>query len=140
MTEVVAGQTVRVHYKVLREDGTLLGSSFDGEPLEFKAGAEGEVLPGLSRGVIGMESGASRRVQVSPDDAFGPRDPNLLQKLPRANVPPDVALGDRLQASEDGPVWTVTEITDDIISVDGNHPLAGEPLVFEVELIEITGV
>ena len=121
-------------------DGTQFNSS-GGEPLQFTLG-EGQVIPGLETHVEGMEVGAKSTVTIPADAAYGPHRPEAVVTIDRASVPDNinVDIGTRLQArTPDGrpmPV-TVVDVDDASVKLDGNHPLAGQDLVFDVELIEI---
>ena len=132
------GDRVRIHYTGRLEDGTVFDSSEGGPPLEFVAGVE-QVIPGLDRAILEMDEGESRTVTVPPDQAYGPREPALAQRVDRAQLPPDVSEGAALRAvvgDQEAILW-VTELTDDSAVIDANHPLAGETLVFDVELVGI---
>ena len=136
-----SGNTVHVHYVGKRNDGTVFDSSRDrDEPLEFELGA-GQVIPGFEEAVDGMELGEVRKVRIEPDNAYGERRDDLLIEVGREHVPEGVDLetGTRLQLQREGraiPV-TVTEIGDETITLDANHPLAGEELNFEIELVSV---
>lgn len=134
--EIRAGDRVRLHYTARFADGTLFASSLQGEPLEFTAGS-GEVIEGLSRAVLGMSIGQARKVTVPPEQAFGVHDPALERRVPRAEMPDDVKPGDQLSAEANGremPVW-VRSVAQDHAVVDANHPLAGQTLIFEFEVV-----
>ncbi len=134
------GDTVRVHYTGRLADGQVFDSSEGGEPLEFKLGT-GQVIPGFEEAVIGMRVGEEKRVEIDPEDAYGPRRDGLVTSLSRevARFPEEPKVGDSfllpLQDGTQHPV-TVTEVTDTHVTIDGNHPLAGQKLIFDVELIE----
>lgn len=141
MTQAKTGDTVRVHYTGRLTDGTEFDSSRDGEPLEFEIGA-GEIIPGLEDAVEGMSVGDSSTVTVPADRAYGPRHTEAMQRIPRAEIPSHIELapGLRLQAQRsDGQqiMLTVIEVTDAEVTVDANHPLAGQDLVFDLELVEV---
>ncbi|WP_157020291.1 FKBP-type peptidyl-prolyl cis-trans isomerase [Mesorhizobium xinjiangense] len=143
MAEVKSGDTVRIHYTGKLADGTEFDSSAGREPLEFQVGA-GQIIPGLDRQIDGMSVGDKQTLTIPADEAYGQRDDARVQTLPRSTVPPDIelAVGARLQAttSEGGTVTLlVTDLNDDEVTVDANHPLAGENLVFDVEIVEIVG-
>jgi len=140
MTQAKNGDTVRINYTGRLADGTQFDSS-GSEPLQFTLG-EGQVIPGLETYVEGMEVGTRSTVTVPADDAYGPHRPEAVVTIDRASVPSNinVDIGTRLQAkTRDGrpmPV-TVVEVDDASVKLDGNHPLAGQDLVFDVELVEI---
>lgn len=141
MTQAKNGDTVRIHYVGRLSDGTKFDSSSNDEPLEFKIGA-GQILPGLDREIEGMEVGAKATVTIQAKDAYGEHNPDRVQAIPRSKIPDDmeVSAGQHLQArTSDGRdiLLTVVEVHDHEVTVDGNHPLAGKDLVFDVELVEI---
>lgn len=133
------GDRVRVHYTGRLDDGQVFDSSRDGDPLEFTVGA-GEVIPGFDEAVRGLRVGDTRTVEISPEDAYGPRREGLVATVERARaqfpVEPQVGMNLLLPlASGDQLEVVVTEVTDTHVTVDGNHPLAGETLTFDVELV-----
>jgi peptidylprolyl isomerase len=141
MSEAKTGDTVRIHYTGSLTDGSEFDSSTGRDPLEFTLGA-GQIIPGLDREVTGMAVGDTKTVTVVADEAYGPRTPEAVQEVPRTAVPEniDLVVGKRLQATTaDGGemVVTIAAISEETVTMDANHPLAGEDLVFEVELVEI---
>lgn len=141
MTEATLGNTVRIHYTGRLTDGTEFDSSAGREPLEFELGA-GQIISGLDEAVTGMKVGESSTVTIPADKAYGPHHPEAVSAVPRESIPEHIALqpGLRLQAErEDGSelALTVVEISDDQVTLDANHPLAGRDLVFDVELVEV---
>ncbi len=141
MAKAKVGDTVRVHYIGTLDDGTVFDSSMGREPLEFTLG-ENEVIPGFEEAVIGMEPGERKSITIPSDEAYGPYYEDMVLTVDRSEFPPDLELevGQRLQVRQaDGYVFavTVTEITDDEVTLDANHPLAGEDLTFAIELVEI---
>lgn len=141
MTQVKAGDTVRIHYTGTLNDGTVFDSSQGREPLEFTVGS-GEIIPGLDNALPGMSVGEEKSVAIPADDAYGQPDPNGRQEVPRAQIPEDIPLdpGTALQMQmPDGravPV-TVAEVTEEVVVLDANHPLAGKDLNFDIEMVEI---
>jgi len=141
MSEVKTGDTVRIHYTGTLKDGTVFDSSRDREPLEFTVGS-GQIIPGLDSALPGMAVGEEKTVEVPSAQAYGAHDPNGRQEIPRTQIPPNIPLdhGAALQMQlPDGrtmPV-TVAEITEDTVVLDANHPLAGQDLIFDVEMVEI---
>ena len=136
-----SGDTVRVHYTGTLDDGTQFDSSAGREPLEFALGSGG-VLPAFDAEVEGMAVGDSKTFKIEVDEAYGRRHEQLIQDVPRNQLPQDMepAVGMQLQAeSNDGQplLLVVTEVKDETITVDGNHPLAGQALNFAIELVEI---
>lgn len=141
MSEVKSGDVVRIHYTGKLPDGTEFDSSDGREPLEFEVGA-GQIIPGLDRGVEGMPVGGKDTVTVPADEAYGQRDDAQVQTMPRSSIPEGIELevGTRLQAStQDGRqiALTVIDLNDQEVTVDANHPLAGQDLVFDIEVVEI---
>jgi len=135
------GDTVKIHYTARLKDGNVFESSKGHVPFQFKVG-DGSVIPGLEKAVIGMKVGESKTVEVPPEDAFGPRYEELIFKVDRSSIPSDIEpfIGQNLQMQHpDGGYinLTVTDITEDTVTLDANHPLAGNMIIFDVELIEI---
>jgi len=135
------GDTVRVHYTGRLEDGTVFDSSLEREPMELILGA-GEVIPGFEQAVVGMSPGESKTFTVPAEQAFGPYREELVYEINRSLVPPDLHLevGQQLALRQpQGPSIrvTVTEISESTVTLDANHPLAGEDLTFDVQLVEI---
>ena len=141
MTQAKSGDTVRIHYTGTLDDGTEFDSSAGRDPLEFALGG-GQVIPGFDSAVDGMAVGESKSVTIQPDQAYGQRHEQLVQQVPRSALPEDMKpeVGMHLQSqSPEGQVMNlvVTEVQDDTITVDANHPLAGQALTFALELVEI---
>lgn len=141
MTTAKSGDTVRIHYTGTLTDGTQFDSSAGREPLEFTLGS-GQIIEGLDAEVEGMAVGEKSTVTVPAEKAYGPHSQQNVQQVPRAQIPAevDVQPGAQLQArTPDGNtvMLTVVEATEDAVTVDANHPLAGQDLVFAVELVEI---
>ena len=140
MSQAKNGDTVRVHYTGTLDDGTQFDSSAGREPLQFAVG-EGNVIPGFEEAVVGMSVGDKTSVTIPPDAAYGPKHDHLVMNVEKAQLPPDLnpEIGDRLEMTGEDQqlVVTVTEVTDDSVTLDANHPLAGKSLTFEIELVEI---
>ena len=141
MSAAKSGDTVRIHYTGTLDDGTQFDSSAGREPLEFALGV-GQVIPGMDNAVEGMAVGDKKSVTISPEEAYGPRHDQLVQNVPKSQLPEGMtpAIGMQLSAQhESGQALqlTVTAVHDDSITVDGNHPLAGKALTFDIELVEI---
>lgn len=141
MSQAKSGDTVKIHYTGTLEDGTQFDSSKDRDPLQFEVGS-GQVIPGFDKAVEGMAVGEEKSVTIASDEAYGPRREQMVQEVPKTALPPDLEPeeGMALQAQgQDGqPInLTVTEIGDDTITVDANHPLAGKDLKFDIELVAI---
>ena len=140
MAQAKQGDRVQVHYTGRLADGNVFDSSREREPLEFEAGSE-ELIPGVSMAVIGMEEGEQRTVTVPPAEGYGERKEELMQQVPRNILPDEVKVGDPLRAQAEDreiQVW-VRELTDEHGIIDANHPLAGETLEFELELVSVVG-
>jgi peptidylprolyl isomerase len=141
MTQAKHGDTVRIHYTGRLTDGTQFDSSDGREPLEFQLGS-GQIIQGLDEQVQGMSVGDKQTVTIPADGAYGPHRPEGVQSVPRTQIPEgvDTSIGARLQATgSDGRAMTLTVVdtSDDAVTVDANHPLAGKDLVFDVELVEV---
>lgn len=141
-TMVKDGDTVRVHYTGKLADGSVFGSSAGGEPVEFAVGA-GSIIKGFDRAVVGMKVGDHRTVTVNAEDAYGPRRDDLVIKVDRQELPPhiDPAAGMLLQMKTVSGRYIpvrVTEVTEQNVIMDANHPLAGQDLTFELEMVEIS--
>ena len=134
------GDKVSVHYTGRLEDGTEFDSSAGGDPLEFTIG-EGRVIPGFEAGVVDMEPGDSKTITIPAEDAYGERRDDMMITVERKDLPSDLdpKEGERLQMSQGEHTFqvTVSEVTDDTVTLDGNHPLAGETLIFDIELKDI---
>ena len=142
MAEAMEGNTVRVHYTGKLDDGTVFDSSVGGDPLEFTIG-QGQMIPGFERGVVGMEEGETRTLIIAADQAYGVHRPDGVFEIDRSEIPTTIPLevGMQLQATGPGgrPVtMTVAALSDDKITMDANHPLAGKDLTFEIELVGIS--
>lgn len=143
MRQAKTGDVVRVHYTGRLTDGTEFDSSQGREPLEFQVGS-GQIIPGLEKHVEGMEVGQKSTVTVPAEEAYGARDERQVQSVPRDSLPDDLdlELGSRLTATtREGrqiPL-TVIDLDENKVTVDANHPLAGQDLIFDLELVEIVG-
>ena len=137
---MAARRVIGFHYTVRDEEGEELDSSVGDEPLYILEGAE-EIVPGLERAVAAMKRGDKRTVALKAADAYGDRDDELVLRVERDQLPEGVEpeVGDELTVDddEDAPTFTVVSIEGDAVMVDGNHPLAGHDLVFEVEVVEV---
>ncbi|MHC0053445.1 FKBP-type peptidyl-prolyl cis-trans isomerase [Actibacterium sp. D379-3] len=141
MTQVKAGDKVRIHYTGTLADGTTFDSSTGRDPLEFTVGS-GEIIPGLDKAIPGMVAGDKKTVEIPCAEAYGDHNPEATQAVPRAQVPADIPLeiGTQLQLqTPQGQVMpvVVAEVTEAEVVLDANHPLAGQDLTFAIELLEI---
>ncbi len=142
MSKVKEGDKVKVHYTGKLEDGTVFDTSENKPPFEFEVGG-GQVIPGFEKGVVGMEVGDKKTIKVEPDEAYGPVRNELIAQVNRSDFPEHITpeVGQQLQLTQpDNSVVnvTVTELTDEKATLDANHPLAGKPLSFDVELVEVS--
>lgn len=125
---------ISFHYTLTDKDGHVLGTSAGGEPLRFLQGV-GAIIPRVEAELLAMNVGDKRRLTVAAAEAYGEYRPELVLNFPRAQLTlPDVKVGDRLRASGQPITFTVRAITDTHIELDGNHPLAGMDLTFDLEL------
>jgi len=135
------GDTVQVNYTGKLADGTVFDSSVGREPLEFTLGAA-QVIPGFEKAVFGMKVGEKKTVTIPVDEAYGPRRDDMVGELPREKLPSDLApeVGQQLiMARPDGgkTIGTIISVSDNTVTIDANHPLAGKDLTFEIELVKI---
>lgn len=140
MASARPGDTVRVHYTGKLGDETVFDSSAGRDPLEFTIG-EGRVIPGFETAVEGMAVGEERTVTIPVEQAYGERRDEMVATVGRDQFPPSIEpeVGLQLQMNQNGqpiPV-RVTEVSEESVTLDANHPLAGQDLTFDVELVEI---
>ena len=138
------GDTVQVNYTGKLADGSVFDSSIGKQPLEVVLG-KGQVIPGFEKAILGMKVGDNKTVTISVNDAYGPSHPELIFEVPKENLPADAApqVGQQLRGSKaDGTtmVATITKISDKTVTLDGNIPLAGKDLTFEIGLVKILPV
>jgi peptidylprolyl isomerase len=138
-----SGDTVTVHYKGLLKDGTVFDSSENREPLNFKIG-EGKLIPGFEKAVVGLAPGETVKAEVPPEEGYGPHREEMVLAVEREQLPEDLdpSVGQQLQMQQqDGKsmIVTVAEVSNESVTLDANHPLAGKELVFEIELVAIDG-
>jgi FKBP-type peptidyl-prolyl cis-trans isomerase 2 len=140
MTTAKAGDTVQIHYTGKLDSGEQFDSSVGGEPLEFTLGG-GQVIAGFDKGVSGMSVGEKKTIRVLPKDAYGDYDDDLVIQVSREDLPAlNYELGTELvmqQPSGRGIPVIVIDANDEAVVLDANHPLAGEALTFELELVGI---
>jgi FKBP-type peptidyl-prolyl cis-trans isomerase SlyD len=135
----VAKRVISFHYTLTDKAGQQLDSSAGSEPLAFLVGS-GQIIPGLETHLLAMKVGDKRKVLVPAKDAYGDKDPANTTELPLDKMPAkNIKVGDQFRAGSDGhaPVVVVTKVTDTHVTLDGNHPLAGQDLTFDVEIIEV---
>ncbi len=135
------GKKVKIHYTGTLDDGTQFDSSAGRDPLEFEMGA-GMVIPGFEKGVADMEVGGKKTIHIPAAEAYGERREDLVMQFERSQLPdglePEVGMGLQMQGPQGQPVpVTVTEVSEQDITIDANHQLAGQNLNFELELVEV---
>ena len=141
MKQVKEGDVVKVHYTGKLVNGEQFDSSAGREPLEFTVGA-GQMIKGFDDAMPGMNLGEKKTINIAPEDAYGPRSEEAIIEFPKENVPEDMVLEPGMpltlsnQAGQPVPV-IVVEVKEDIIILDANHFLAGQELIFDIELVEI---
>lgn len=141
MSHVTGNETVKVHYTGKLSDGRVFDSSLEREPLEITLG-QGMLIPGFEKGLLNMKVNEKKTIVIPKEEAYGEVQKGLFQKIPNENLPPEIKpeVGMGLVASTpDGgeQQLRIAEVQDDFIVVDANHPLAGEDLTFDLELMEI---
>jgi FKBP-type peptidyl-prolyl cis-trans isomerase 2 len=141
MAQAKTGDSVRVHYTGKFSDGEVFDSSVGRDTLQFVIGA-GQLIAGFDRAVIGMQPGEAKTVTFGPEEGYGVQQENLVFVVERQTLPAQVnpEVGQRYQIRQgDGNAMavTVTAVSAEGITLDGNHPLAGRDLTFEIQLVEI---
>jgi peptidylprolyl isomerase len=141
MLQAVQGNKVKVHFTGKTQDGSIFASSLGNEPLEFKIGG-GEVLPGIENAIIGMKVGDKKITILQADDAYGPRNDELVFDIEKSQLPEGIPteIGECLEFHyADGTILllTIIGIHESMLKVDANHPLAGKNLTFEIELVSV---
>ena len=132
-----AGNLVSVDYTGTLTDGTEFDTSIGKEPLQFTLGV-GEMIAGFDLAVAGMAVGETKTVTIPPEEAYGAYQDGLLVEVPADQMPDGVLPGDQL-VSPVGQIDTVVDVGDEFVTIDTNHPLAGESLIFEITLLSIDG-
>lgn len=141
MANIKEGDTVKVHYTGKIADGTVFDSSKEREPLEFTIG-EGKLIPGFEKAVVGMNEGETNTVTIPIEEAYGEKRDDMVVDVEKSQIPEDIdpEVGQQLQIQQqDGgaiPV-VITDVTGDSVKLDANHPLAGQELTFEIEVVEV---
>ncbi|WOD37820.1 peptidylprolyl isomerase [Nodosilinea sp. E11] len=141
MTPAKTGDSVSIHYTGRLEDGTVFDSSRDRDPLQFAIG-NGEVIPGFEAAVVGMTPGDAKTEIIAAENAYGPHQPDMVMVVERHHIPADIPLDVGQQLQLQGPQGQavpvmVTEVSEAEVTLDANHPLAGETLIFDIELVAI---
>lgn len=142
MSQVKDGDTVKVHYTGTLEDGTVFDTSREREPLEFTLG-NGQLIPGFEKAVLGMAEGDTTEVSIESDNAYGERRDDLELEVSKTDLPeeidPEVGMQLQMQQEEGRAIPVqITNVEEEVVTLDANHPLAGKDLNFEIELVEIT--
>ena len=135
------GDTVKIHYTGKLDDGTVFDTSADREPLEFTIGS-GMVIPGFDNAVKDMEPGDTKEVRIPPEEAYGEHREEMTMQVERERIPdtitPEIGMMLQLRSPEGQPTnVTIIAMDDANVTLDGNHPLAGKALTFELQLVEI---
>lgn len=137
MAEIVEkGKEVEIHYTGKLQDGRVFDSTEERGPFKFVAGSD-NIIDGVNDAVLGMEVGQKKTVEVEPTNAYGDYNQELLVRLPREKVPQDAEVGDALSDKQNAVTWWVRDLGDQEAVLDGNHPLAGETLVFDIEVVSV---
>lgn len=141
MTQAKIGDTVQVHYTGKLVDGSEFDTSVNRNPLQFKIG-NGQIIPGFEEAVVGMRPGESKKTNIKADEAYGPRHEELVLVVDRSQFPSHISpqVNQALELRQaDGRVIEVrvTEVSDSSVTLDANHPLAGQELTFDIELVAI---
>ena len=142
MQEAKNGDQVKVHYHGRLPDGTTFDSSEGRSPLEFEVGA-GQVIKGFDDGVLGMKQGDKKTIHIPVEEAYGEKSEDMIIEFPREQFPPDMKpeigmqLNLRGQDGRNFPV-VIAEVRDQVVVLDGNHPLAGKDLIFDIEMVQIS--
>jgi FKBP-type peptidyl-prolyl cis-trans isomerase SlyD len=138
--QIADEMAVLIHYKVSSPEGEVLDSSEGDEPLAYIQG-QGNIVPGLEQALLGKKAGDKVQITVTPEEGYGVHEPEKVQTVPRNAFDTETKIepGMQFQAeSEDGDVIvTVTEVTEEEVTVDANHPLAGQTLHFDVEVVSV---
>lgn len=140
---VKKGDKIKVHYHGKLSNGETFDSSEGREPLEFEVGS-GMVIPGFDEGVTGMTVGEKKTISIPFAEAYGPQNPDMLVEMPKDRFPPEMEIEvgmPLVMSDQNGQQFqvTVTEVKEESIMLDANHPLAGKDLTFDLELVEIVG-
>ncbi len=136
---VARDRVVAIEYTLTDEEGAVIDTSRGDRPLEYLHG-HGQLIPGLERALEGKAVGAAVSLDVPPEDAYGERDPERTVTVGRDQFDFDVQVGDFVQAQHpDGTAvpFQVVEVSEESVTLDGNHPLAGRTLHFEVEVVAV---
>lgn len=135
--KITSGKVVGLTYTLKNDAGQTVDQSNPDQPFQYLHGHH-NIVPGLEKELDGLEVGAEKQVAVSPEEGYGAFNDQLVFRVPKANFPQEVEIRPGMQFQSEGPqgamVVTVFEVEDDIVTVDGNHPLAGQVLHFDVKI------
>ncbi|MFB0563533.1 MAG: peptidylprolyl isomerase [Candidatus Lokiarchaeia archaeon] len=137
---VKKGDKVKVEYTGKLDDGTIFDSSEERQPLEFEVGS-GKIIKGFDQAVIGMEKGDEKEFTIEPKDAYGEHNPDFIRKIPRDKLPSEAEAGMMIMLKTPDGVQIpaeITELTDEEVTIDLNHPLAGQNLNFQIKIVDIS--
>ncbi len=140
MRQVENGDVIRIHYTGKLKDDTEFDSSINKDPIQFEVG-KGNLIPGIEKGVIGMEAGNKKQLIIPPEEAYGAARDDLFVTFEKKEFPSDInpQLGSELNLKDDNGNMVnavISEVTEDTVTINANPPLAGETLIFDIELVE----
>jgi peptidylprolyl isomerase len=141
MEGIKEGDVVRVHYTGKLQSGEVFDSSEGQDPLQVTIG-QGKIIPGFERALIGMQNGEKKTFDLAPEQAFGERRDELVHVIEREQVPPDLKLEVGMQLALEGkdqePIPAqVVDLSESTVTLDTNHPLAGKPITFDIDVVDI---
>jgi peptidylprolyl isomerase len=141
MPKAKTGDTVKVHYTGKLDNGDVFDSSADADPLQFTIGAK-QMIPAFEEAIIDMEPSEKKTIEIPADGAYGQRNDEMMQTVERSMLPEEIELKVGLRLTAQDPngqpfAVTVAKFDDENVTLDGNHPLAGQDLTFDLELMEI---
>lgn len=134
--EVKQGDQVAIEYTGKLQDGTVFDTTEGRDAFTFTAGSD-NIIKGVNDAVVGMQVGEQKTVEVPPEEAYGDYNQELVVKVERDRMPENVNVGDALSDSSSGKVWYVRDLNEEVGVLDGNHPLAGQTLVFEIQVVNV---
>jgi len=141
MSQAKNGDTVKVHFTGRLENGEVFVKSEEDQPVDLTLGT-GELIPGVERAIVGMEVEEKKTIAVPPEQAYGPKQEDLMVEIDKSNLPehvtPAIGKGLRIRQSDGDDINVIISgMTENTVTLDGNHPLAGATLFFDLELVEI---
>jgi FKBP-type peptidyl-prolyl cis-trans isomerase SlpA len=138
--QIEQGTKVKLHFSLALEDGSLIDSNFDKQPASFIIG-DGNLLPGFESAILGLESGQKREFTIPPENAFGQHNPQNVQDVDRTNFAEDkleIGAVFSFQNGDGELPGVIIGIEDEKVTIDFNHPLAGQSILFKVEILQIS--